>query len=98
MKTFVAILFASTSLSSVLAVDVPGSNEGTNAVVISTGYIAGLVAEARTNNPSLRAADSRVNASTLNVEAVRTWDDPMFMLGGSTFSPRGMDPAQQGDL
>jgi hypothetical protein len=39
------------------------TDAATNAVVISAEYINSLVAEARTNNPSL--------------EAVRTWDDPM---------------------
>ena len=67
-------------------------------VVVSTDYINRLVAEARTNNPSLKAADSRVRAAALNADAVRTWEDPSFVVGGSTFSPRGMDPAQFGDL
>ena len=67
-------------------------------VAISTDYINSLVAEARTNNPSLKAADSRVRAATLNAEAVRTWEDPSLVVGGSAFSPRGMDPAQIGDL
>jgi outer membrane protein TolC len=70
----------------------------TNAVVISTDYINSLVAEARTNNPSLKAADSRVRSATLNAEAVRTWEDPVAMVGGSTFSSRGFEPAQEGDL
>jgi outer membrane protein TolC len=69
-----------------------------NAVVVSTDYINTLVAEARTNNPSLKAADSRARSATLNAEGVRTWDDPMAMVGGSTFSARGFDPAQEGDL
>jgi cobalt-zinc-cadmium efflux system outer membrane protein len=67
-------------------------------VVISSDYINRLMAEARTNNPSLKAADSRVRAATLNADAVRSWEDPAFMVGGSTFSARGMNPAQQGDL
>ncbi len=68
------------------------------AVVISTDYINGLVAEARTNNPSLKAAGSRVRSATLNADAVRTWENPMGMFGGSVFSPLGMSPEQQGDL
>src|SRR5712671_1548613 len=70
----------------------------TNAVVISTEYINRLVAEARTNNPSVKAVDSRARAATLNVGAVRTWEDPMAMFGGSVFSDRGFDPAEEGDL
>ena len=74
------------------------TDAATNAVVISTENINSLVAEARTNNPSLKAADSRARSATLNAESVRTWDDPMAMVGGSTFSSRGFDPAQEGDL
>ncbi len=70
----------------------------TNTVVISTEYINRLVAEARTNNPSVKAVDSRARAATLNVGAVRTWEDPMAMFGGSVFSDRGFDPAEEGDL
>ncbi len=69
-----------------------------NYIVISTGYINSLVAEARTKNPSLKAADARVRSAALGSEAVRTWDDPTAMVGGSTFGSRGMDPAQVGDL
>ena len=70
----------------------------TNTVVISTEYINRLVTEARTNNPSVKAVDSRARAATLDVEAVRTWEDPMAMVGGSVFSNRGFDPAEEGDL
>ena len=70
----------------------------TNTVVISTEYINRLVTEARTNNPSVKAVDSRARAATLDVDAVRTWEDPMAMFGGSVFSNRGFDPAEEGDL
>ena len=55
----------------------------TNVVVVSTEYINRLAEEARTNNPSLRAAGSRVNAAEFNAGAVRTWEDPMAMVGGT---------------
>ena len=70
----------------------------TNVVVITTDYINRLVEEARTNNPSLKAADSRVRSATLNAEAVRTWDDPMAMFGGSVYSSRGFSPSEDGNL
>ncbi len=77
--------------------DVQAADDVTS-VVISTDYLNSLVAEARTNNPSLQAADSRARAATLDAEAVRTWDDPMVEVGGSSFSANGMNPAQIGDL
>lgn len=67
-------------------------------VEITPAYINGLMTEARTNNPVIQAAHSQVRAATLNSEAVRTWEDPSFIIEGSTFSPRGMDPSQIGDL
>jgi outer membrane protein TolC len=92
MKIFGTILLVSGGLLNVQAAEDAGSD------VISTDYINSLVAEARTNNPSLKAADFRVLAATLNAEAVRTWQDPASLVEGSTFSPRGMNPAQEGDL
>ncbi|MBI1176297.1 hypothetical protein GC207_02535 [bacterium] len=70
----------------------------TNAIVVSTDLINRLVAVARTNNPSLKAADLRVRSATLNAEGVRTWDDPMALFGGETFSPQGMPPEQMGNI
>jgi outer membrane protein TolC len=98
MKTLVVILFASTGLLNALAADDSRPAETTNAVVITTDFINRLVAEARTNNPSLKAADSRVNSAELNAEAVRTWDDPKFMFAGNVFSPQGFSPSANGDL
>ena len=57
-----------------------------------------LVAEARTNNPSLKAADSRVRSAALNAQSVRTWEDPMAMFGGSVYSDRGFNPSEDGNL
>jgi outer membrane protein TolC len=92
MKTFGTVLLLSAGLLNVHAAGEAAS------VIISSDYINSLVAEARTNNPSLKAADFRVLAAKLNAEAVRTWEDPALKVEGSTFSARGMDPAQVGDL
>ena len=98
MKFIRTILFVSAGLLNARAADDARSVEATNAVVISTAFINRLVAEARTNNPSLKAADSRVRSATLNAEAVRTWEDPMAMFGGSVYSSRGFDPSEDGNL
>src|SRR2546427_704568 len=98
MKFIGTILFVSASLLNARAADDTRSVEATNAVVISTAFINRLVAEARTNNPSLKAADSRVRAARLTAEAVRTWEDPMAMLGGSVYSSRGFAPSEDGNL
>ena len=89
MKLFGSILIAASSLLTGRAAEDANPVEGTNAVVISTKLINRLVAEARTNHPSLKAADSRVRSATLNAQAVRTWDDPMAMFGGSVYSRWG---------
>src|SRR5437773_9626981 len=98
MKFIGTILFVSAGLLNARAADDARSVEATNAVVISTAFINRLVAEARTNNPSLKAADSRVRSAALNAEAVRTWEDPMAMFGGSVYSSRGFDPSEDGNL
>ena len=98
MKFIGTILFVSAGLLNARAADDARSVEATNAVVISTAFINRLVAEARTNNPSLKAADSRVRSATLNAEAVRTWEDPMAMFGGSVYSSRGFEPSEDGNL
>src|SRR6266498_686624 len=98
MNSIGTILFVSAGLLNARAADDARSVEATNAVVISTAFINRLVAEARTNNPSLKAADSRVRSATLNAEAVRTWEDPMAMFGGSVYSSRGFDPSEDGNL
>ena len=80
------------------AVDNTRPVEATNTVVISTALINRLLAEARTNNPSLKAADSRVRSAALNAQAVRTWEDPMGMFGGSVYSDKGFKPDEDGNL
>jgi len=98
MKLFGTILIASTSLLNSWAAEDVKLVAATNPVVITTAYIDRLVAEARTNNPSLKAADSRVRSATLNAEAIRAWDDPMAMFGGSVYSSRGFSASEDGNL
>src|SRR6267142_2258801 len=98
MKPFGIILIASARLLTAQADEEVKTAEPTNVVAISTDYINRLVAEARTNNPSLKAADSRVRSATLNAEAVRTWEDPTALFGGSVYSDRGFNPSEDGNL
>jgi outer membrane protein TolC len=98
MKTLTTILFVTAGLANLQAAESVRTVDPVNAVVISAGYIDQLVVEARTNNPALKAAESRVRSATLNAEAVRTWDDPMANFGGSVFGERGFKPSAQGDL
>ena len=98
MKFFGIFLVATASVLNGLGAEDAKPVQATHAVVITTDFINRLVAEARTNNPSLKAADSRVRSAALNAEAVRTWEDPMAMFGGSVYSPRGFDPSEDGNL
>src|SRR6185295_17619281 len=74
------------------------SRKSTNTLPITTQLILQLAEEARTNNPSFLATNARVKAAELNAAAVRTWEDPTAMVGGSVFSDKGFDPAEEGDL
>jgi outer membrane protein TolC len=98
MKTFGTILIASANLLNGWAAEDAKPVAATNVAVITTDYINRLVAEARMNNPSLKAADSRVRSATLNAEAVRTWEDPTALFGGSVYSDRGFNPSEDGNL
>ena len=91
------ILICASALNPLAKAGLP-EDAATNAVVIGTDLINSLIAEARTNNPSLRAAESRVRASTLNAKAVRTWDDPTGVFGGSIYSDKGFSPSEDGNL
>ncbi len=97
-KNFGTALLLSASLSVRLAADDIKSIETTNTVVVSTRLIEQLVTEARTNNPSLRAADSRLRSATANVGALRTWEDPTAIFGGSLYSEKGFKPEEEGNL
>src|SRR5258708_9000434 len=98
MKLFGTILIASAGLLNGWAAEDAKPVAATNVVAITTDYINRLVAEARTNNPSLKAADSRVRSATLNADGIRTWEDPMAMFGGSVYSDKGFRPDEDGNL
>lgn len=76
----------------------PPDGSATNTLAITPALIGRLLAEARTNHPALRAQDARTEAAGWNTAAVRTWEDPVFKLGGSIFSRRGSKVSEEGDL
>ena len=98
MKNFGTILFVTATALVGRAAEEARPVKASNSVVITTDFINRLVAEARSNNPALKAADSRVRSATLNAEAVRTWDDPMALFGGSVYSSLGFKPSEDGNL
>jgi outer membrane protein, heavy metal efflux system len=79
-----------------LARSVTADLPATNAVVISPVFIDALAEEARTNHPSLRAADARADAAVWNAAAVRTWEDPMAKFG--VMAADRVKRADDGDL
>jgi cobalt-zinc-cadmium efflux system outer membrane protein len=86
------------SLMTVRAAENAHADATVNPVQINTAFINKILGEARTNNPALLAADSKVRAAALNAAAVRTWDDPMGMVGGSIYSEQGFKPSEDGNL
>jgi outer membrane protein TolC len=97
MKLFAMVLLA--SATSGLAQQVSASRPAPpNSVIVSSEYVDRLVAEARTNSPSLRAADSKVRAAEFNAQSIRTWEDPAGSFGGSVYSEKGFKPSEEGDL
>jgi hypothetical protein len=105
MKHFAIALLISAASGFGQQPNSPGSNAPTNAVVVSSEFVNRLIAEARTNNPSLRAADSKVRAADskvraaeYNAQSIRAWEDPAALLGGSVYSDKGFKPSEDGDL
>lgn len=97
MKNLLILLCVALSVNPNFAAGPPAS-PATNSIAITPALIHQLLAEARTNHPALRAQDALTEAAGWNVAAVRTWEDPVFKLGGSTFSPRGARASEEGDL
>jgi outer membrane protein TolC len=69
-----------------------------NRVQVTPALLGELAEEARTNRPSLHASESRVRAAQADREAVRTWEDPMFSVGGVTATRMAVRRAEEGDL
>jgi outer membrane protein TolC len=68
----------------------------TNRVRLTPAYINSLSEELRTNHPALQAARAQADAARAGIEGVRTWEDPMFTVGGM-FAEKMMR-ADDGDL
>lgn len=63
------------------AVDARAESADTNAVLITPDYLSRLAEVMRTNNPALRSAKALKDATAADVGAVRTWEDPMLVVG-----------------
>jgi len=70
------------ALTSVFQPAVRAESNATNAVVVTPDYLGQLAETMRTNNPALRSAGALTDAAAADVAAVRTWEDPMFVVGG----------------
>jgi outer membrane protein TolC len=66
------------------------------AVAVTPDYLNGLAEQMRTNHPALRAANAQVAAATAGVSAVRSWEDPMAVVGG--LGARKEMRADEGDI
>jgi outer membrane protein TolC len=98
MKVYAFVLCLSARAALGQEASPPDHATRTNAVVITSDYVNRLIAEARTNSPALRAADSKVRSAALNAESIRTWEDPNALFGGSVYSEKGFKPSEDGDL
>ena len=80
MKTVFALILLSTLVGSQIRAEPAASP--TNAVALTPDFLNQLAEEIRTNHPALFAAYARTNAAAANVQAVRTWEDPVARIGG----------------
>ncbi|MDD5140607.1 MAG: TolC family protein [Verrucomicrobiales bacterium] len=70
------------ALTSASQPGVRAESVATNAVVVTPDYLGQLAEQMRTNNPALRSANALTDAATADADAVRTWEDPMLVVGG----------------
>ena len=66
--------------------------------ILTPDQVGRWVEVMRTNHPALAAATQRSRAATLNAAGIRRFEDPEVRFGGAIYSPRGMNPAEQGNL
>ncbi len=79
-----------------LAIPAVRGEPATNAVVVTPEFVNQLAEEMREQNPALQAARARTNAAAASVAAVRTWEDPMFRVGG--MAAEKIMRAEDGDI
>ena len=93
-KIFVLTLLA--AWAGIPARGVPAESAGPKAVLITPDYLGRLAEEMRTNNPALRSAGALKAAAAADIGAVRTWEDPMLVVGGVVASEAMR--ADEGDI
>ncbi len=67
-------------------------------VEVTPDLVDKLVMEAREHSPAIAAAGARADAAASAVGAVRTWEDPMFIVGLSLPTARGFKSSEEGNL
>ena len=67
-------------------------------VELTPDLVDTLLAEAQGRNPAIAAAGARADAAASGVDAVRTWEDPMFTVGLSMPTARGFKSSEEGNL
>lgn len=77
---------------------VSAASTNTDSMVLDLALIERLNEELRTNQPAVKAALHRTAAASLEVDAVRKWEDPQFKIGGTLNSARGPNPAEEGNV
>jgi outer membrane protein TolC len=98
MKTKWALAWLLTATSFVYADPVTVFPKDTNAVQLTPALLNGWSEIMRTNHPGLRALQERSRAAAYSSRAVRTWEDPMFKVGGVVATDHGPNLEEDGDL
>lgn len=81
--------------ATVLSPDLRGA-EAAPVEVLTPAYLNRVAESLRTHSPGLRAAQALSDAGEAGVGAVRTWEDPMVMVGGMVADEEMR--AEEGDL
>jgi outer membrane protein TolC len=90
---FILVLISASTLSAVAQGNAAGER-----LAITPDLVDQLLAEAKTNNPALQAADARADAAGMGAASTRQWEDPVANIGVIAPASRGQPASQTGDI
>ena len=86
------------SLAAIARAEVSPAAAPPATVALTPDFVDRLLVEAREHSPSIAAAGARAEAAVSAVDAVRTWEDPMFIVGLSLPTARGFRSSEEGNV
>jgi outer membrane protein TolC len=97
-KRFSTVCIVLSSLTVAVRAEVASPAAPQPTVEITPGFVDKLLVEAREHSPAIAAAGARADSAASAVDGVRTWEDPMFIVGLSLPTARGFKSSEEGNV